>query len=82
MRLEIIKEIKLTGIGLKKIGDSVDIEDSSGSILVRMGFGKESFISKIDKEDAELDALIESEEKEKKKRVRRTKAEIESDKNK
>lgn len=88
MRLEIIKEIdlKIHG-GLKKVSDIIEAapEDQS-EILIRMGFAKESTESKnINSDDDELDKLIQAEEVEKstkQKRTRRTKVQIEADKNK
>ena len=84
MRLEIIKEIdlKIHG-GLKKVSDIIDnVPEDQCEILIRMGFGKES---KLSKDDVELEKLIQAEQEEKENkqpRTRRTKAQIEADKNK
>lgn len=85
MNLEIIKEIKLTVHGVQKVGDVLkDLPDNQCDILIRKGFGKE--VKKLT-DDQELEILIKEEEKdtssnsEPVKRKRRTKAEIEADKN-
>jgi endonuclease III len=54
MNLEIIKGIKLTGIGIKKIGDSLTMDENSANVLIRMGFAKKEEDKLTAKEVAEL----------------------------
>lgn len=41
MNIKIIKPIRLTGIGVKQIGEEIEIEDNLADILIRRKFAVE-----------------------------------------
>lgn len=80
--IEFKKQIKLTGLGVKKVGESISLDSDIEDILIRMGYANKFTMEAPKPINTPINTNPEIKNEEGKKRVRRTKEQIELDNNK